>query len=77
MFRSNIFLLCAFCAHVHAQEVEFVVMDCDEGWELDEYFFSFLRSYLQSSDFSDITNWPTPGELANKEVRNNQTFKKN
>jgi len=33
-----------FC-YVHfalmSQEVEFVVMDCDEGWELDEYFFSF------------------------------------
>jgi len=41
MFRSNIFLLCAFCAHVHAQKVEFVVMDYDEGWELDEYFFFF------------------------------------
>lgn len=41
-------------------------------------FFSFflflaLSQRLQSGDFSDITNWPTPGELA-KEVRHERTF---
>lgn len=34
-------------------------------WPLFQVFCLFL---LQSGDFSDITNWPTPGELANKEV---------
>lgn len=34
-------------------------------WPSFQVFCLFL---LQSGDFSDITNWPTPGELANKEV---------
>lgn len=37
-------------------------------------FLSFFRSRVQSSDFSDITNWPTPGEIANKEVRKTLHF---
>lgn len=35
-------------------------------------FFLVLFQRLQSGDFSDITNWPTPGELA-KEVRQTHT----
>ncbi len=41
------------------------------------FFLSFFRSRLQSSDFSDITNWPTPGEIANKEVRKTLHFNLN
>ncbi len=37
-------------------------------------FLSFFLSRVQSSDFSDITNWPTPGEIANKEVRKTLHF---